>query len=75
MLSYYGVVLLLCRTALDSVTSSTSFDVARIMPAHRAALSAATMVTLFLEGLDADDFSSFWLHCECMLCASLSTVS
>jgi hypothetical protein len=64
VLSYFGVLLLLCRTSLDSVTGADTFDPQRVMPAHRAALHAATMLTDFMESLDAPDFLGFWLHCE-----------
>lgn len=63
VLSYFGVLLLLCRTSLDSVTGTDTFDPSRVMPAHRAALHAATMLTQFMETLDDDDYLGFWLHC------------
>ncbi|KDN52012.1 hypothetical protein K437DRAFT_267020 [Tilletiaria anomala UBC 951] len=62
VLSYFGLLILLCRTSLDSVTGVDSFDPCRVMPVHRAALQAATMLTEFMESLDADDFLGFWVH-------------
>lgn len=61
-LSYLGVNLLLCRTALDSVTKNATQDLSRLMPAHRAALHSAIMVVEYLESLSSEDFNGFFLH-------------
>jgi hypothetical protein len=64
-LSYLGVNLLLCRTALDAVTttkgSGESFN-RLVVPAHRTALHSALMVVEFLESLSAEDYNGFFLH-------------
>ena len=61
-LSYLGVNLLLCRTALDAVTTKGAQEASRLMPAHKTALHGTLMVVEYLETLTADDYNGFFLH-------------
>ncbi|CEH16928.1 hypothetical protein CBOM_03012 [Ceraceosorus bombacis] len=76
-LSYFGVLLLLCRTALDAVSASDTFDETRILPALRTALHATQMVVDWLDALDDHEFSDgfFLPYCQHHLSACLSLLA
>jgi hypothetical protein len=61
-LSYLGVNLLLCRTALDAVTARSSQNADRHLVAHNTAMHASVMLVEFLESLDQEDLGGFYLH-------------